>query len=88
MLTLHESDKDETLETLKAIQATLEKIEHTQMSNFVQLSRIYDVLTVQGLGGSPPEILEVIEGHVEGLIHTATPNLASFGNGFDEEVDR
>jgi len=82
---MHESDKNETVEALEAINETLKKIEHTQMSNFVQLSRIYDILTVNGLGGTPPEILEVIEGHQKGLIHTSEPALAAFGEGFDDE---
>lgn len=80
---MHEVDKEQT--TLEAIHETLKKIEHAQMSTFVQMSRIYDVLALSGMGATPEEILALIEGHKDGIINTATPTLARFDDGFDDD---
>jgi len=64
---------------------TLDDLFEIQMSTFVQLSRIYDVLTFIARNGSAEDFVEMMENHENGIINTSLPKLNQFGADYEED---
>lgn len=64
---------------------SLNDLYELQMSLFVQLSRIYDVLAFMARNGTPEEFVEMMDNHEKGIIGTSLPKLVDFGADYKEE---
>jgi len=64
---------------------TLDDLYEIQMSLFVQMSRVYDVLTHIARNGSPEDFVEMMDNHEKGIIGTSLPKLNQFGADYEEE---
>jgi len=71
--------------TLDAINENLERLYDSQMSTFVQVSRIYDVVAATGAGVDKRVVIDILTAHEEGIIDTQAPVLSSFGANTEEE---
>lgn len=81
---MHESDKDPVLEELRKQTEVLERIYDAQMSTFVQVTRLYDVFVSSATGGDQEDLVNLMDNHEKGIIHTAPPVIKEFGAAYEK----
>lgn len=82
---MHESDKQET--QLSDILDKMDQLLDAQMSVFVQMSRLYDVMSATATGATEEDIVDMLNSHKAGRIFTPAPVLKEFGAGEEDDED-
>lgn len=60
---------------------SLEKVNETAMGTFVQISRLYDVVSAYLATQDKQAVINILNMHEEGLIYSTAPVLRGFGTG-------
>jgi hypothetical protein len=72
---------------LEELNEKMDRLYDVQMSTFVQLSRIYDLLALTAMGETAEGLTQVLVDHKMGVIQTAVPTVHTFGAAWDDDEE-
>lgn len=84
---MHESNVSSKTDShrLDEIIDRLDKLYDAQMSMFVQISRVYDIMAAKVVGETAEGFTEILTDHQNGIIQTSVPTVKSFGAGYEDD---